>query len=585
MLSRLQKASKRIWARMMIIFVVCLFPLLGLQILIQEWGTNLIREQVYNTAYANVDYLSSHFQTNIETLHTTAEYLINVDIVREFFVFHDNYSTAEYYEKIDNIQDFLYRMNQSNPFIGETRLYFPRSRLMISVSHNGMAYLNTDTVEIERRVSSSRNLESLLIEENGEYRVCTWLGSLSGDQLPALYVEIFLNRDVMVQHLSSFTASGEKLSFQYNHAADTILFSNGMYLSGDDALRFKSILNEKANAPYSCIFSLDHTDYVLVAASVPSIRTSFGQLILVSDLDSIPHALQLGMYLFVAVFALALSILLTMMRRQISSPTKRLLTAFDATGEGKFETRIHDDTRTWPLEYQQLSLHFNDMNAHTQQLIAEIYEQQNNLRQAQLKQLQAQINPHFLYNSFFLLRSVIASEEYRQAERFLLCLGNYFRYITNNVTEDAALEEEYEHAQNYLSIQLMRFDDLLELDIPPLPESLKHIRVPRLMLQPLYENVLVHGVWKNGEPRRIHLWIEESDQMATLSISDNGSDVTPELIESVRSSLTSNIPYEFTSGMTNIHHRLSLLGKGGGLDVGKSYMGGFRVIVRIPKER
>lgn len=101
------------------------FPLLGLQILIQEWGTNLIREQVYNTAYSNVNYLSSHFCDNIETLHTTAEYLTNVDIVREFFVFHDNYSTAEYYEKIDNIQDFLYRMNQSNPFIGETRLYFP----------------------------------------------------------------------------------------------------------------------------------------------------------------------------------------------------------------------------------------------------------------------------------------------------------------------------------------------------------------------------------------------------------------------------------------------------------------------------
>ena len=69
-----------------------------------------------------------------------------------------------------------------------------------------------------------------------------------------------------------------------------------------------------------------------------------------------------------------------------------------------------------------------------------------------------------------------------------------------------------------------------------------------------------------------------------LTIDDNGRGVTQALIDSVRTALTSRIPAEFTSGLTNIHHRLTLLGKGGGLDVDRSPLGGFRVIISIPKE-
>lgn len=579
-----RKKNQHIWAQLTSIFLVCLFPLLGLQVIIQSWGNNLIRTQVYNSAYANVDYLGSHFHTNIQTLHNTLEYMCEVDVIREFLVYQNTYSTAEYYEKIGDIQDFLLRMSQSNRFIKEIRLYFPRVPLMISVDRTNPAYLQTDLQSIKKRISVYRDSDSLLIEEDNEFRLCTTVGSMVNEQLPAIYFEIILDKEVMIDHLSSFTASGEQLSFQYNHATNTALFSDGTHLSGDDTHRLGAVLIENSQDPYSCSFSIADQDYILVAISVPGIHASFGQLILSKDLEAIPRMLQYGFYLFILVFAIVLVSYSAIMRRKISMPTNRLLSAFDATGEGRFETRFLDEIQTWPYEYQQLAQHFNDMNHHIQQLIAETYEQQLGLQRAQLKQLQAQINPHFLYNSFFLLRSMVGSGDNEQANRFLLCLGRYFQYITNNTSETALLKDEYEHAQNYLSIQLMRFEDTLELEIDPLPAHLFNVSVPRLILQPLYENVLVHGRWQDGDIRRIKLYIEETENLIIMRICDNGEGVTDSTIEQVRQSLTSNIPFEFTSGLTNIHHRLVLFGESGGLNVNQSSMGGFEVAAYIPKE-
>ena len=586
MISKLRLTTRRIWTRVLLSFIICLFPLMGLQIVIQHRGASLIRKQVYGSAFANVDYLSEHFNSNIRTLHNTAEYLLTVDVVREFLVYRASYSTAEYYSKLGDVIDFLYRISQSNPLVAEIRLYYPRSSLMLCAKPFSRSYLQTidDTEALHRRILDSSAAQSLLIEEDGEFRVVSMIGTLSNAQPPALYLEIILNQKEMAQRLSSYTASGEKLSFLYHHAEGTMLFSDGVQQSDDT--RFQSVLRQESSdvSPYLSLVTLDGAHYLLVAAYVPGIRCSFGQLILASDLEFIPRALQLGMYLFVFVFFLALVVLFILMRLQIDRPTRYLLAAFDATGRGRFNTRIHESTGTWPLEYQLLSRHFNDMNDHTEQLIHDMYEQQLSLRQAQLKQLQAQINPHFLYNSFFLLRGLISSQEYEQAERFLHCLGRYFQYITNNVSEDASLAEEYDHAQSYLSIQLMRFEDRLQTEIPPLPATLERLRVPRLMLQPLYENILVHGVWADGEVRRIRLGISQTQDAVLLTIDDNGHGVTQELIDSVRTALTSRIPAEFTSGLANIHHRLTLLGGCGRLDVAQSPLGGFRVIITIPKE-
>lgn len=570
---------------MALLLVVCLFPLLGAQMIILDWGAGLIREQVYSAAYANVKYLSSHFSSNIKTLHTTAEYLCSVDIIRKLFVYDASYSAANYYEKIREIQNFLYRMSQSNPFIQEIRLYYSHRDVMLSVFRTGRTYLTHSPTGIRQRIDAYRHANSLLIEENGEYRVSAMLGGATANQQPAFYIEIILGTDVMVQHLSSYTAGGEKLSFQYSHTSDTVLFSDGTYLCEEDAFVFKEVFRADKSLPYAVPFQYENTDYILVASASPSIKTTFAQLIPTSDLEAIPHKLQYGMYLFVVLFLLVFIVFSIVLNRQINRPMKHLLSAFDATGAGKFDTRITDSVQKWPMEYQQLTQHFNRMNTHIEMMIAEVYEQKLHLRSAQLKQLQAQINPHFLYNSFFLLRSVIRAKEYEQAERFLGYLGSYFQYITNNSSESALLIEEYEHAQNYLSIQSMRFEDQLELEITSLPTHLEKIAVPRLILQPLCENVLLHGSWEENDIRRIHLDVKEENSTVILCISDNGNHISKNLISDVRRNLTNHIPLEFTSGMANIHHRLTLLGPGCGLTVCKSDLGGFEVKVHLTKER
>lgn len=130
----------------------------------------------------------------------------------------------------------------------------------------------------------------------------------------------------------------------------------------------------------------------------------------------------------------------------------------------------------------------NDMEDRLSRLIEEVYVQKNLTQKAQLKQLQAQINPHFLYNSFFTLSRRIKRQDYDNAEEFARHLGNYFKYLTRDGSDFIALRQEVEHAKSYATIQQARFSSRVRVCFEQLPDSCSGLMVPRLILQPLLEN-------------------------------------------------------------------------------------------------
>ena len=126
---------------------------------------------------------------------------------------------------------------------------------------------------------------------------------------------------------------------------------------------------------------------------------------------------------------------------------------------GDFSTRIG---RTWSTEFQLVYDQFNSMAEHTQQLIEQDYELRVLNTKAELKQMQYQISPHFLYNTYFIIRGMLADEEYEQAEHVSDLMGRYLRYITSANQDYATLQEEYDHALAYLNIQQIRFQNRVE---------------------------------------------------------------------------------------------------------------------------
>ena len=183
-------------------------------------------------------------------------------------------------------------------------------------------------------------------------------------------------------------------------------------------------------------------------------------------------------------------------QRLIHTPMQHLLVAFNRVKKGNFQEHIEEKNNS---EFAYLYEGFNEMEDRIQDLIQEVYEQKELKQRAELKQLQEQINPHFLYNSLFSIRSKIYREEYESAEELTELLGRYFRYLTRNAQDYVELSQEVDHAYCYARIQASRFAARMEIRLAELPEEMQKLKVPRLIIQPLLENALEYGLGDKEE--------------------------------------------------------------------------------------
>jgi two-component system, sensor histidine kinase YesM len=203
-------------------------------------------------------------------------------------------------------------------------------------------------------------------------------------------------------------------------------------------------------------------------------------------------------------------------------------------------------------------------------------------QRAELRQLQAQINPHFLYNSFFILYRMAKDEDYDNITTFLKYLAEYYRFITRDVQSEVPLASEVAHAHNYTEIQLMRFSRRISASFAELPERYRDMLVPRLILQPVIENAFEHGLKDVAEHGELIVEFIERDGTLLIGVEDNGTCLTDGDLDAMRSKLeTGSEPFEST-GIINIHRRLRLkFGEKSGLLLSRGNFGGLRVELKL----
>ena len=216
-------------------------------------------------------------------------------------------------------------------------------------------------------------------------------------------------------------------------------------------------------------------------------------------------------------------------------------------------------------------------------LMEQNVEEQRQKRKSELRALQAQINPHFLYNT---LDSIIWMAEWGKTKEVVLMtssLAKLLRRSISNQNELVRVEEEVEYTRSYLTIQKMRYKDKLEYDIQVSPEVLGQ-KIPKLVLQPLVENAIYHGIkYKEGKGIvQIEGWIGQKELI--LRISDDGIGMTEAQLEKIFEKRETDIRKNGV-GVLNVHERIQLYyGKDYGLRFSSTLGEGTVVEVRIPCE-
>ncbi len=566
--------------RLFVMFFLVLVPIMTIQLAMYRWGTKAVTDELSSAAQSNVVYLRDHLERSLLDLFMQTDLLLNKQAINEFLIYNNSMSPAEYYISARNIISTLAVTQYSNPYVKEILLYYPALQLRIS-SKNGLD-ASIDAEYITHRVSTAKSQGKIFVNLDDEFLVCNAkqaYSELSRDALPHIYIEICLDNDAISRHLSSFSNYSNKNAFLINHYTSKMLFSDSfiMNISSIESLSSNTPNQEDKPNNEPAIRHADDKN-LYVSCYSPILNCTFTQVIPAGTLLSIPRRFQYFIYAISVLSLLGSLVFILFLRYRIRGPLNALVYGYKQVGEGNFDMKLSEKTMMIS-EFRHLTIGFNDMIHQLNQLVYKDFEKNLRLQRAELKQLQSQINPHFLYNSFFFLRHMVKNDDSEQAIKLLTHLGDYFKYIGPNANENVHLIKEYQHAMDYLSIQLMRFEGKVVLNADTIPKSLETVLVPRLILQPLFENVFSHCKMHTEQTLMIYLRFERLPHgYFCITISDNGTELSDEKLAELHSKLSVKKSSDATTGLININRRLVLMfGDSCGLKVSRSEFGGLQV--------
>ncbi|HBU84842.1 MULTISPECIES: sensor histidine kinase [Paenibacillus] len=271
--------------------------------------------------------------------------------------------------------------------------------------------------------------------------------------------------------------------------------------------------------------------------------------------------------------------------RKVQVPIQRLMRGLQQIRKGQLSTRIPvDHSRD---EFAYLTQSFNHMAEQIQELIEKVYEERIRSREATLKHLQSQINPHFLYNCLFYIKNMTQLGNREAVIAMSLSLGDYYRYITRDENDMTTVEEEIRLLDNYLSIQQMRTNRLsYEIAVP---QELMQQHIPRLLIQPIVENAVIHGIEPmEGSGHIVVTGMAAQEQMDgrqytrySLFVDNDGVTLTPEEIAGLEREINEPMGEEIGTGTWNVHQRLvTRYGHSSGLHFASIPYGGLSVEIR-----
>lgn len=257
--------------------------------------------------------------------------------------------------------------------------------------------------------------------------------------------------------------------------------------------------------------------------------------------------------LSIGIGTLLIAILLTnIFTKNLVRPIIQLANYADEAGKGNFLPPIHTESRD---EIGFLTERFFNMNQNIHKLTTSIYNEQNQKREYELRLLQSQINPHFLYNCLDSISSLIADQQNETANNMVYHLGKYYRTILSKGRNIITIQEEISLICDYLEIQLIKFPDLFTYEID-VQSSVLESQTLKMVIQPIVENSILHGFagYKNGRKIIIKGFCRNNN--ICFEISDNGRGISPEIRKNIFSEAAALMPQHF--GLKNIQERIQL---------------------------
>ena len=568
-----------LFKKIFIAFLIVIVPIYLLSVEMITIGRNKVRKEIVESAYSKLDLYLSSMENEFYNIRKLEDKLINDrDILKLSRIVglpnnYDEYSS--YY----SIQDKLKDIEDVSKYVVDAKVYIMSQGKQISPGQVS-DYSNTDITKLKKAITNKSYPFAYI--DNKIYIIITpyyFYPYEGADINPKFIISIEVSEAEMKKQLKEFfnNEQGEALLLGNTHGLSLTdksdeklipVLRDYLVKNGDviDSNRIDSINVGKqafiVNIKKSQI--LDSSLIILVTK-----EKFFNLLTMYSNWIGFISLLTL---ITVIIFSLWIKSI-------VIKPIDKLIGAFKKVeiGESVIAVAYKNDD-----EFGYLYKGFNEMCQKLSILIKQVYEEKLHAKSAELKQLQYQINPHFLYNCFFLTYRMAMMHDEDGVINLTKHLGNYYQFVTRNSSDDVPLIKEVNHIKDYIEIQSVRFNNRICVQIEELPKFLENVLVPRLILQPVVENAYSHGLKNKVKDGIIDISFYQSGNVLSISVEDNGEELTSEILKELEEKLLFIDKSSEITGLLNVQRRLIIkYGEQARISVSRGELGGLLITEKI----
>lgn len=531
--------------KVMLSFFLALLPIYFLGFAFLRWGNIQMRKQIINSQRSRLNLYAATIDSELARIQSLQYDCINdVDILylANAYSIMDSFERSQYMLRA---QHRIQVMKNSSLCISDVVIHFPT--IGRTISTRCIESLNPRWESLSESLNST-NRNGIKVDKDGNLQfIMQYPNFRRDDRLPCLVMEIHLSRQQLQNILQGFDIDNQT-GFLFTGLGGDFKIER----SDNESFLSYAFQDDTKAHPLEDEVTIDGNHYQINSVCLSDFDM---YLVAFSSTDSLfqfNHIYTIFLLIFSLVAVATMVAFAASMRYLVHEPIRTLTNAFAKIKENDFNVRIHKQRKD---EFAYLYDSFNAIMDYLQQLIEQVYQQQLLAQRSELKQLQAQINPHFLYNGFYSIYRMAKENDDEEIATFSQLLSQYYQYITRNAADEVPMEDEIKHAVTYLKIQQTRFSNRLKVHIGEVPSIFSYVNVPRLIIQPLLENAFEHGLKDTLEPA-IELDFNEDSAFYYVYVKDNGNNISRSSVKELTQKTHNLDPKLETTALVNIHRRL-----------------------------
>lgn len=561
-----------VYQKVIIVFVAMMLPVFLMNLRMNMTGISFMKEGTDNSILSNVNFYSSQLNGQISFVRMQQLQLVNdSDVQKLGFLANEQMDSYDQIQRVARVSESVATIRNSSDYLLNVGVMIESIGKTISTQGRVTQMPNSESELISRYVQEHPG-KPLYFHENRLF----FIESANNGTI-IVYMELSVPhlRETLSRLVGQYEDSGAVLTEGRYGSAIAVNAESPV----TDRMQEEDELWEEAADISSHTLKVADAHYRITNAYVSALGMNLFIYMNQNEVAGPLKQLNLWLVLFSVVSVAVIILFSFSVNLMIHKPLKRLIQAFKKVEADNLMPSLRNQRYN---EFGYLYRNFDRMVEKLGQSIEENYEQKIALQHSELKQLQSQINPHFLYNSFFNLYMICKSGDADSGAILAQKLGSYYQFITRSGKDEVQLEEEYRHALDYCEIQSIRFSNRIAVEVSDVPVSCAAWEVPRIIIQPLVENAFEHAFSSGARRGNVIMKAVADGNRLSIAVEDDGIGVSDERLTELQEQLDNESRYSEKTGLINVCRRIRLkFGEGSGVTASRSPMGGLKIEIVI----